>query len=120
MMSSHTPGPWKVDEMCCYIWGKDNGEPFTVAEIRGWGQLAQQHKETEAIAIQEANARLIAAAPELKENLRNVVVAAKVLREALVLVQGWANLPFGPFGTDKIIKKAEDLLRKAEGEEETE
>lgn len=37
---------------------------FMVAQIRGWGHL-QYLGEEKAIAIQEANARLIAAAPDL-------------------------------------------------------
>ena len=104
----HTPGPWQADEMACYVWGKDeNGGPFTVAEIRGWAHLSSHHTDDEAIAIQTANARLIAAAPEMYEMLSK-------LREEM------DNLSFN-LQTERDIEYAEDtrdsihaLLRRIE------
>lgn len=66
-MSKHTPGPWKVAKprksyrdgnMMYGIVG-----PECVSDYEDWG-------------FTEANARLIAAAPELLEALRNLVEAA--------------------------------------------
>lgn len=68
METEHTPGPWRNRQGL--IFGTSKGgcqlkeSDFMVAQIRGWGHL-QYLGEEKAIAIQEANARLIAAAPEL-------------------------------------------------------
>ncbi len=63
----HTPGPWKDDEMACYVFAGN----MMVCQIRGWGHLtgrgALNLPEDKAIEIQKANGRLIAAAPDLLE-----------------------------------------------------
>ena len=67
--SKHTPGPWKT--RMGIIWGHCLGgcnmkdDDFMVAMVRGWGHL-QYLGENEAQVIQDANARLIAAAPQTK------------------------------------------------------
>lgn len=64
----HTPGPWKHDHG--HIFGVDKRpdrsrpEEYRIADVRGWGHLSY-HGEKKAIEIQEGNARLIAAAPDL-------------------------------------------------------
>lgn len=100
---NHTPGPWEWVPGTCYIWAKDAYEPkigdhmmvamandsewsdapapegkMTVATARGWGRL-QHLGEKRAEAIQDANARLIAAAPELLSQVKSfrVFVAAQ-------------------------------------------
>jgi hypothetical protein len=81
MKAKHTPGPWEqiidgdmVGAMNPYGHGMMN-----IADIRGWGHLtgtgACRLSEKDAIAIQEANARLIASAPELLEALKTLVLA---------------------------------------------
>lgn len=61
-MSKHTPGPWAPsDETCNYVWSGDT----CVARMA----------ETDE---KEANARLIAAAPELLEALRRVAMNGSV------------------------------------------
>jgi len=59
-MSAHTPGPWKMstDAMGSQVKGKIGGEWITVAD-----------------QLDEGDARLIAAAPELLEALETVVRA---------------------------------------------
>jgi hypothetical protein len=69
-MSKHTPGPWEFDGQS-YIWS-DMAIGKMIAQIRGWGWL-QKEGEEEAIAEQEANARLIAAAPEMYEALKKII-----------------------------------------------
>ena len=71
---SHMPGPWKVDEDG-FVWGYLPGshmkEPrFLIAQVRGWGYM-QYMQDGEQ--IHAANARLIAAAPELYEALVDLI-----------------------------------------------
>lgn len=71
MTTQHTPGPWRVEEQpykssAFYIRGtKPNGKPMT------WGLGAVAHIPRSTVLPSEANARLIAAAPELLEALQN-------------------------------------------------
>ncbi len=60
--SKHTPGPWKADHEGGYIFTNDG--QMMVGQVRGWGTLKYKGEEI-AIAIQEANGTLMAAAPEM-------------------------------------------------------
>ena len=68
-MSKHTPGPWRVGE---YKYkgieiSRDYSYPVRIAIVESWAadpKAAQQEAQ--------ANARLIAAAPELLEALRDI------------------------------------------------
>ncbi len=73
-MAQHTPGPWKVlydqdeDGAIAYI-GRETGQfhaPQHVARILGWGA------DYTGDAEQQANARLIAAAPDLFDALHDL------------------------------------------------
>ena len=74
-MSKFTQGKWKADDFAIYIFSED--EKMTIAQIRGWGYLTGKGSggmglsDEEAYSIQEANARLIAAAPEMYELLQD-------------------------------------------------
>ena len=66
-MSKYTPGPWFVDR---------HGAPTVYAESLNGGGMLQEVAacgSTEVWTHQEANARLIAAAPELLEALQSIV-----------------------------------------------
>ena len=74
-MTKHTPGPWVVEKNTTLIWGacdsddkSTHGMGFPIAEARlttpGWA------KRSFADCEPEANAHLIAAAPELLEALK--------------------------------------------------
>lgn len=61
-MSGHTPGPWVKDGCVVLSNDEDRGMRFAIAErVRG-----RNHDD------QEANARLIAAAPELLEAVKTM------------------------------------------------
>lgn len=71
----HTPGPWRVGYRSLHILA-DNakaGGDAMICDIRGWGYLTGKGhgalglSPEQAAEIQDANARLIAAAPELLE-----------------------------------------------------
>lgn len=83
----HTPGPWRVGYRSLHVMA-DNakiGGDTPICDIRGWGYLtgnghgALGLDPKEAAEIQDANARLIASAPELLKALR---IAANEIRQA--------------------------------------
>ena len=105
----HTPAPWKVDEVCGTIIWADNAyedAPFHVADIRGWGTLQKLFKEDEAIAIQNANARLIAAAPEMYEIITELVEGIE-MSELLNRMQIVRVKP-------ELVKSAKQLLKRVD------
>lgn len=73
-MSEFTKGKWIYDDESNYIFNDD--KQMTIAQIRGWGYLTQKLglSDDEAYEVQQANARLIAAAPEMYELLKKFAV----------------------------------------------
>lgn len=68
MNAKHTPGPWKIRRVTHYdirIAPESEPEHVSIAGMAIWGE---EHREE-----LEANARLIAAAPELLEALKDCV-----------------------------------------------
>lgn len=73
--AQHTRGPWKAD---AYGYVTADEGAMLVCEIRGWGRLTGTGgglglPAHEAVAIQAANARLIAAAPKLLAALERLL-----------------------------------------------
>ncbi len=65
-MSKHTPGPWKIadgDSLRCSLWG------WSIMSSDGYWVAVAHEEEEES---DKANARLIAAAPEMLEALKRV------------------------------------------------
>lgn len=79
MMSKHTPGPWEIRRPAHITW---NG-PTGAFEIYAGDKLICQRPWAEgnpqAIKEHEANASLIAAAPDLLD----------ACEEAIALIEGW-------------------------------
>jgi hypothetical protein len=94
METKHTPGPWHLDDEAQpdYVFSRDMK---MIATLRGEGD------ELPLIA----NARLIAAAPDLLEAL-----------EHMVAVSNWATTIQSEEQYDAMITKAEAAIRKAKGE----
>ena len=57
-MSAHTPGPWEIEEDDCILYIGDGEELIASVDLDAWPDISR------------ANARLIAAAPELLEATR--------------------------------------------------
>ena len=73
-MTAHTPGPWRVGDAGATVFGPANGNPApeTIARMAP----RKQYK---------ANARLIAAAPELLEALRSIAESYPTTEEGETL-----------------------------------
>ena len=69
-MSKFTGGKWTADDYGCYVFA--HGTDMMICQMRGEGYLRSKEglSDEEIMAVQEANARLIAAAPEMYELLR--------------------------------------------------
>lgn len=65
-MSAHTPGPWELRQSSRDYWfidHKQGGEGYTLTKLEDW--------------TSEADARLIAAAPDLLDALRDLVAVTE-------------------------------------------
>lgn len=78
-MSKHTPGPWHVIE-------RANGQAFSIGcQVQTKGNFVTTHYianiTDRATPQAEADARLIAAAPDMRAALREVIGMLPALRE---------------------------------------
>lgn len=64
-MSGHTPGPWRIQGDHGKLWIETNANDDTIAEVHRRKEKGSVYSCDEAMA----NARLIAAAPEMLEAL---------------------------------------------------
>lgn len=103
-MTKFLQGKWIADDVGEYVFTRmPEGCLITVAQMRGWGYLTgiggAHLSSNEAIEIQKANARLIAAAPEMYE-----------------LLKVWTQIQVQP--TLNIARdKARELIARIDGEE---
>ena len=84
-MSKFTGGEWEADDMGEYVFTRTSEGLEPVAQIRGWSYLTDAVNglgltPEEAIEVQKANARLIAAAPKMYERLK--LLARLISRQA--------------------------------------
>lgn len=100
MTTKHTPGPWVAH--CTYISGSTDDVSIATCSYRGKVDLAEA----------EANARLIAAAPEMLEALVSLTrwVAKGIENGA------YANTVGGNHLAVKEYDAAVELIKKAKGE----
>lgn len=97
---SHTPWPWTEHEG--FILGRFNSDN----EIHDICDTRCAPPDDDTICEMDANARLIAAAPELLEALKSFVVLYK--QGQLIIV--------GDDGNDPVVAKAVTAIAKATGE----
>lgn len=112
-MAKHTPGPWKFSEgdpakkMSTLVWAGP-GDKFDWNGNRqtqiGWVLCEWSNEQQRAEDL--ANARLIAAAPELLEIVRHV---------HLFLREGGTLNAYALFDARTIYQAADEVIRKAEG-----
>lgn len=104
-MSKHTPGPWiyEVDAAHAYVRGDEHSEEGRPIRDQLVAKVWLQGPE-----FSEANARLITAAPDLLEALKDIVDNEELLSHH----EG--SLKHKEEAT-KRIKKAWDAIAKAEG-----
>lgn len=93
-MNKHTPGPWDVRKI-------DNAPSF-----RGIFGICANGSGNSIREEEEANARLIAAAPELLEALERFVKYTRVRTMELASLQEYANLTVLVGLADEAIAKA--------------
>ena len=99
-MTQFTKGKWTADDMGEYVFA--HGFDMMICQMRGWGYLkAQGLSDAEAIEVQKANARLIAAAPEMYSEL----------------ISAMAFLRDGDISAQRLADRIEELLDRIDGEE---
>ena len=83
-MSKHTPGPWRLnkrDEMDVAVWGSDGfticGDIYIIADV-------SFPEKYDAYGHEEANARLIAAAPDLLDALEEAIECGLVPKSSVL------------------------------------
>ena len=99
-MSAHTPGPWRVDCSEADFAGPEEG----FVPVDGCGCCNSPWIMGDSVEERNANARLIAAAPDLLRELKDLIKQI----EAFAQEQGEADFYTGD---------AYDAIKKAEGGE---
>ena len=112
-MSKHTPGPWKAHfEEAYFVTGPDRGRVAMMMNLKGPHGLGGRRSGEESAA----NARLIAAAPELLEALKQILAAyCGVMRSEF----DFPSRPWTPERDNDIdALQAIAAIRKATGEQQ--
>jgi len=107
MVRKYTPGPWRI-AVCkpktnfYFISAKDLTANFP-RELKITSIEGGEHPIKEYTEMLHANAKLIAAAPELLEALQDF------------LCIDWSKSQYAPIMMDVLVKKAESAIKKATG-----
>lgn len=107
-MTTHTPGPWTVGER---LSGSENHRGFTIGDARNQWGLASVHPLDSDGNEGRANARLMAAAPELLGALKRLVSINQEHNEAILAITGRP-----PAWNDSYLNEARAAIAKAEGQ----
>lgn len=100
---SYTPGPWEANVDSCV---PDRGRVF-VSGAGGWDHDSVCCVYENGLARDEANARLIAASPDMYEALSRLVGAVKVIKESEYdRASDWDRL-------ERVIGECERVMGKA-------
>lgn len=83
-MTKHTPGPWQTDEAIVFVEGKE--EDFAICHTQA------KHTNTLPYETSLANARLIAAAPELLEAGEQLLYQLSINGDVQQAAQDLANV----------------------------
>jgi hypothetical protein len=110
-MAKHTPGPWKTEDIfedggldiCIGYEIEGAGSPVPIAHVVAVDDHGFCPKTKSEV---DANARLMAAAPELLEIVRHV---------HLFLREGGTLNAYALFDARTIYQAADEVIRKAEG-----
>ena len=107
-MNKHTPGPWKAHfEEAYFVTGPDLGRVAMMMNLKGAHGMGGRRSGHESAA----NARLIAAAPELLEALQELhTIVSRAIHDGDWIVDGACD-------PDACMMRAEDLIAKATGEQ---
>lgn len=102
-MPNHTPGPWQADmqgDGFWQIWGRQSTPIVRIRPAYAWWE---KEKQVELAA----NARLIAAAPELAEVLRDTLAVIDSLMPGIgyIAVEDYAKLNDVPLRARRILAK---------------
>ncbi len=114
-MSKHTPGPWSLDRLN-FQW------TISVPDARQTNPLVETGKTVANVmgnnSTAEANARLIAAAPELLEVAKIAIGLAVAFKKDLDAGVAFAeDKEIGRKAIDIFLIQITDAIAKAEGEE---
>ena len=106
-MTQHTPAPWKIDAECSAV-----GNNFCIHDTVDNLHIAET---LQIFGQDEANARLIAAAPELLEALE---IVTRDLHEAIYTqaAKTWATEEIAYKHATALTEKYRVLIAKAKGE----
>jgi hypothetical protein len=109
-MTDHTPGPWVVDAIGQIFLAGIGPQPRICFVNGPAGKQAWEITVTEA--EKAANARLIAAAPDLLEALKGMCLGSEAMETAL-----WGDYPDEQMGTTYFklgaLRKARAAIKKA-------
>ena len=109
-MIKHTPGPW---QHFVKLSGSENHRGFRILTADGWALADVQPADEDGIEG-EANARLIAAAPDLLEALKRM---ASIIDKMGDMPDGFIHpSPWQTLKCEEALTQARAAIAKAEGE----